>query len=793
MTLQADRSPLPDLGPLGQSAERTGSSDLTLRGVIRTIRKRQLLIYICGGGALTLAILVCIFMKPQYLATATVMVDKQGGIDLGSLASMASDLGGGGDAKTDLETNLTLIGGPTIALAVAKQLDLGNVEPYKAKRSLLPWKWNKPLPDASALQTDPEWQEPFLDKFGKNLKIEVQEDTRLITVGATNPDPYEAAKIANTVVSEYAQSYLETHYNSTAKAGVWLGDQLADLRKQVDKSQQDLVDYEHSQGLSGLTLGIGVGMGAGMAGGMGGMGGGGGVSMIGNSQIPDVNKLALINAELTAAESNRIDKEAIYQLTKTNSPDVVMSLSGSPLTAGGTSSVISGGGGLEMLNALRQQKTFLDVGYAQAASIYGSRDPKLQQLQSQLRAVDDQISQEMARINERASLDVQRAQNDENELKKSYSEQENKVDKLNDSATRVDILAGEAISSRELYEGLFTKLQEAKIEAGVKATNINLVDMARVPFKPTRPNWKLYPPIGLLAGILIGIAIAFFMENLDDVITTVDQASELTVLPVLSGIPSFRRDEAKSAPGGPSASRVEPSFLISKPNDPVAESYRQLRTAIEMSGDRDATRTLLITSSLPAEGKSTVSYNIAIAFAQQGKRVLLLDADIRRPSLHRLLRNNLSPGLSDILASGADWRQTIHIHPALDKLSLITAGTASPMPSELLGSPNFDKLLVELRREYDRVLIDSPPFLLVTDAAIISQKVDGTILVVRSGSTSRTALRRTLDGMARGTRHNLGLVLNRINTQSAEYYYSYGYYGSDKYYGEDSAGSKGDA
>jgi polysaccharide biosynthesis transport protein len=765
---------------IGPSLEKRHGGEQSLRDAIRTLRKRKVLIGLCVAVAFLLSLLVCIVMTPQYTSTATVLVDKQEGIDLGNLSGLASAVGGGDDAKTEIETHISLIESPSTALEVASELDLPKIAPFRAKPSI--FHREKPPIDSAVLQTDPKVQEAFLQIFSKHLKVETKEDTRLILVHVLNPDPYESAKIANTIVNVYIRQYLQTRFKATAQASNWLSDQLGDLKKNVEASQQKLIDYERKTGLSGVLLGASSST-------LPSGGGSGGLSLSSSPRIPDVDKLALLNQELTEAEANRIQKEAIYRLTQTNSPDVVIGLANSPLTSSTNSAVLTDGNGLSVLNVLRQQQAALQVDYASAASKYGSHNPRLIEMQQQVHALDDQVSKELERINERAKSDFQLAQRTEDGLRQSYKNQQGQVDKINDSATQLEVLAGEAASSRALYEELFTRLQEANIQAGVKATNINLVDPARAAATPTRPNWRLYPLLGIAAGFFFGLGAAFTLENLDDVLTTPDQLLGVTHLPVLAAIPVSRNSPGKAIAGHQSSAHVEPSLLITKPNDPIAESYRGLRTSIQMSGATDAMRTLLVTSPLGGDGKTTVCYNLAVAFAQQGKRVLLIDADMRKARMHHLMKISKMPGLSDVLATGLDWRDAAKRHSEISNLSFIPAGTTPPMPAELLSLPRFDQLLDELSQHFDLVLIDSPPVLLVTDALILSTKVYGTIVVVRSGVTSRTVFSRALEGLARSDGRKIGIVLNSINTSSVEYYYSYGYYGKDKYYEEEGVSS----
>jgi len=231
------------------------------------------------------------------------------------------------------------------------------------------------------------------------------------------------------------------------------------------------------------------------------------------------------------------------------------------------------------------------------------------------------------------------------------------------------------------------------------------------------------------------------------------------------------------------------SLLLTSPHSPIAESYRSLRTAIQLSAIDKPLEVLLISSPLGGDGKSTISYNTAIAFAQQGKRVLLVDADLRKSRLHRVFKVDRSPGLSEILTGQASLEAAIRPHTSVEGLSLLPAGISPPNPADLLGSHRFDDLLTHLRETYDLVILDSPPILLVTDAVVLTAKADGLILVIRSGVTTQPVLARVSEVLHRSPGHMLGLVLNAVDTRSIEYYYSYGYYGGSKYYGEEDSKS----
>jgi capsular exopolysaccharide synthesis family protein len=398
-------------------------------------------------------------------------------------------------------------------------------------------------------------------------------------------------------------------------------------------------------------------------------------------------------------------------------------------------------------------------------------------------SINEQIHQELIRINQRALNDFTLAQKTEDGIRGEYSKQEEEVNKLNDKMVNLEILAGEAISSRVLYEELNSRLQQAGVTAGVKATNLDLVDPARPAAKQSRPDWFVYPAIASGAGLLLGIAGAFIKENLDDAVVTPEQVQQISGYPVLATIPLVRASDL--APPIASPEFQESSLLVNQPKAPIAESYRVLRTAVQLSAIDSPLQVLIVCSPLPGDGKSMTCYNLAIAFAQQEKRVLIIDADMRKSKMHLMFGTQKSPGLSEVLAGSASFDAAVRPHHAVEHLSLLPAGIAPPNPAELVGSSRWDNLLALLRSRYDMIFIDSPPILLVTDAVILASKADGTIVVIRSGKTTRTVLSRISDWMNRSTGRQLGFVLNAVDTRSVEYYYAYGYNGDAKYYGDE--------
>jgi capsular exopolysaccharide synthesis family protein len=743
--------------------------EISLRELALVPWKRKAIVAGCAIFCTLAAILVCFVMTPRYKATSIIEIneDKQSGSSvLSSLASAAS--GGADDLKVKMETQIAVLQDNTIALNVMSKmgmLRLENPNPLSKAEG----------PQVSADALPARRREALIEQFEGHLKVEELKNSRLISITYTSKDPVQAARIANQIAEEYKTYLLTSNFTSSKDVSQWLSAQLGGLSDQVTKTQQAVAEFEHTHNLSASMLGLAsISGGSSSSAGAGGSGGGAGVA-----HIPELDRLGALNDEVTQAEAARIEKEAIYRLTATENPDLVAGLGTGTLAGLGNSTVISQGGGLEMLTNLREQEAAAQVARASAATKYGQKNPHLADIDNQLKSLHDQIQAEMGKIKQRAKNDLVLAQQNENALRASFDAQKTITSKMNDDVVQLGVLMEQARSTRELYDILFAKLQEANIDAGDSATNVTVADPARPPGTPWMPKPVLFPVAGLFGGLLLGIALAYLMESQDDTVADSFQVEQLSNLPVLGMIP-FHRMEAKPREG-PLATESS-SFLIA-PESATAESFRSLRSGLTLSGVGRKLKVLSITSALPGEGKSYTVYNLGLAFASTGLKVLIIDADLRRPRQHALFRVAREDGLADVLAGLKPLGEAIVPHPVEPNLSLLSAGRQSPLASELLGSGEIGKILEATRARFDLVLVDNAPVLPVADAIIVGTHCDGSIGVLRAGRTSRKALRRFVQTLARNRIHILGIVIEAVDMSATEYRSVYGY-NVQSYYGE---------
>jgi succinoglycan biosynthesis transport protein ExoP len=754
----------PDQLNLGNGLE---SEDLSLRQAIRTIRKRKWVLVgtMIACGALTL--LVTIILPSYYSSASTIEILKQqGDLSSSALNSLAGTLGAEDDVKTEIETEVSVLQSDDLGLETIERTHYE--DHLREKRGLFSRDLRDPkergLPLAQARKT----REQLLKEFESRLNVTPIQDTRLIQVVFEDQDAGFAANVANVLVEQYIQDRLGRRNMSTVQATSWMTGEIDSLKGQVQQAEQKLIDFQRQSGLIVVPTGGGT-----SATGQGG-------SATPGVTSPVLDRLTQMNSNLVAAESNRITQEALFRLAKAGDVDQLTNLASGlqGSTSGTTGSQIEL---FEGLASLRQQETNLKLQLATALETFGPKNPHLSDLNKQLDVVQGEIQTELKRIVNTTEMNYKVAKEAEDGIRKAYDDEEQQAYKMNDSQIRLAVLQQEADSTRALYEDLYTKLQESKLSEGIQSSNVALISNALPPYKAAHPKRLLDAALGLLAGTVLGIICVFVLDSLDDSVTSSLEAERISGIPVLAVIPLF---EAGTNPltGIPLPGIHKKGLESSKTfrsNAIASEAFRAFRTTILLSQAGSPPRTVMVASALPGEGKTTTCYGLGACFAILGNRVLLIDADLRRPSIHKHANVPNDKGLSNLLTSDISPNDVVVEDPNVHNLCIVPAGTIPPNPSELLGSSVFDKLLADFAKQFDIVVIDTPPAMVVADATIISVKVEGTVLVLRSGSTTRSALQRLTEGFRRNKANLLGSVLNAVNVQSPEYYYDHGYYGRE--------------
>jgi capsular exopolysaccharide synthesis family protein len=729
--------------------------DLSFAQIFLTLRKRKWIVLASLAAAAILAWEASVHMTPKYEAVGLIEVNKEASDMVGdAMSSMIEDSGAADslDYNITLQTHAKALQSDTLTFEVAEQLGLEKRPEFRLSP---PWSRLLPGPSLTPEEIDAEYQKPLdqsparralLSKvFEKTLTVKTIPGTRLIEVHFLSPNPEVAADVVNKLIGDYIEQYFRTRYAATAQASEWLSKELSGLKKEVDTGELKVVEAQKRAGLLGAGAEV---------------------------HSMAIVKLEGLSKQLTDAEGNRILAEAVDKIVKTGNLELIsIAAAGSGLTS--SPAAVSP---LSLLESLRAQEAQLKVQYAQASTKYGAAFPALVQLRNQIADLDSSIQAELNRLTARANNDFQIAKATEDRLRESFEQEKAVAEKLNDSAIQYTIQKHEVEVNRDLYDTLLAKLKGAGILSGLQSTNLVVVDPARTTPSPARPIYPLNMGIGLGVGLLGGIALAFIKEGTDNTLRSAEQVEEVASLPTLSVIPEFRGQNMLTTMKRGARS----VWCLDYPSSAAAEAYRLLRTSVLLTHIDCPPKVIMVTSALPKDGKSTTSINTAITLAQQGHKVLLVDADLRRPKVDAAL--NLPPvaGLTGMIVGEESQSLTYQPREDVPTLSILAAGIRPPNPAELLGSARMAELVKRWRAEFDFIVIDTPPVLAVSDAVVLSQYADATILVVCYKQTTKQSLLRARDMLLRANARISGIVVNRMNMNSADHYYSYGYYASQQ-------------
>jgi succinoglycan biosynthesis transport protein ExoP len=708
---------------------------------IRVLQKRKWVVLVCLVTIFSVVAIASLKMTPVYEAGGTIEINKpDASLNFQNSASFSLDY----FDPTELETDIKILQSNLLALQVIQELHLDRGAEFSSQAPPP----NDLAPDP--LQTDPAQAAAMVGSFKGNLRVALVPNTRIIEVHYRSPDPTKAANVVNTLMQTYVENNFKARFDSTMQASDWLQRQLVDLQMKVEASQEKLVRYQKEHEILGID----------------------------EKQNITMAKLDELNKELTDAESVRMDKEALYRMVESGDPDAIASSAGGLEEGGGGSGTQSAS---QLLEVLRSKQADLKIQAADLSTQFGPSYPKLTQLNNQLKEVDSQIQGEMKKVASKVHGQYTTALQRETMLHDALEKQKQEANKLNESAIEYNIIKRDSETYRTLYEGLLQKLKEAGVSAGLKSNNFRIVDRASTPAGPIEPNVPRNLLFALVLGLASGVGLAFLLEGLDNTVRTTEQAQVFSSLPSLGMIPLGSR----SAREGPNPKRLviatskESVELVTqvRPQSQMAESYRALRTSLLLSNLGAPPKVIMVTSALPQEGKTTTSINCAVVLAQKGVRVLLIDADLRRPSIHKTLGMGPHSGLSNVLTGSTTLEQAITRTAILPNLFVLPAGTPPPNPAELLASTNMRDVLAELSGQYDHIVIDTPPSLSVTDAVVLSPRADAVVLVIRSGQTTKTALRRSRDILMQVNAKVVGVLLNAVDLSSPDYYYYYEYQG----------------
>jgi capsular exopolysaccharide synthesis family protein len=637
----------------------------------------------------------------------------------------ASAAGFDDDPMRKLQTEVSILSSDSLLLAVARDLNLPNNPDFRGG------------PVYGHLDIDDPWVRTFvLLRMIQSVHVSIVPKTDIIRISYLSTSGKLSRDIVKQIIIDYIQRSYQTRYDSTQRVSQWLSNQLDDLKRDVETSQDKMIDLGKQVGTLGFD--------------------------------PTRNQIASSLEDLVKAQASaklaRILAESRYRLIAAQDPDQIeTTVAASPMMPQG------------LLGGLRGQIATAEATLAAASVTEGVNLPARKAAQAQLDTLREQVKAEEGRVLSESRQAYLLAKANEDQTSAALEQQKADAFKLRDLQVQYTLYQREFESNRTLYQGLLDKLRTAGIEAGLESLEIDVVDQAQIPAGPTLRSESTIIATYLALGLIVGILLAFLLESLDTGLRSIAEIEAITELPSLAIVPRSRRATAEQLA---SLTTVERNItVLTQPKSQFTEAFRSLRTALLLSTPGHEPKFILFTSATPSEGKTTAASNLAVILAQRGTRVLLIDADLRRPNIHHRFGLNGKVGLSTVLSGQTELERSVQSIAEVPGLDILASGPVPPFPTEMLGSPAMTELLRRCGELYTHVVLDSPPILSVTDGVLLSRMMDAVLIVVRHGKSSKQVVRRGRDLLARSNAPLAGIVLNAVDLNAPEYYGYYGYSG----------------
>ncbi len=704
----------------------------------RVLLKRRWVVYTSLAVVLGVVTLGSFLTRPVYTATVRLQIEPSAPSILPFKEVTASVP----DLRNDFyQTQYGLIQSRRVAREVITRLGLAEQEEFRVGRA-----------PAGPLKADAEaaLEPKRIDRFLTKLKVTPVRGSRLVDVLFSSYDRALAARVANQVADTYIAFNSEAQYNTTEKASQSLTHQVGSLQDEIDSKEKELQAYASEQGIFAL----------------------------GEKQSITLKKLNDLSDAYTRAQAGRIEREARYAALREATPEDLPEVLESKL-----------------IQDLTAKSAELTRKRAELSGKFKPDWPEMVRLNREIEETTTRLDSERKGIYGQvlgaAESSYRAARNQEEFLRKALDEQKRLTEAFNLKEIQYNNLKAEVSNRRSTLEALVKRQSETSSSAGlndVSAGNVRIVDPAEIPSRPSSPKIRLNILLSLIAGLGLGIGMAFFFEYLDKSVKTVEELQQAIGVPVIGLIPVLQGDGSKLrvVKGNGGDAPPQPVVELISHDDPkskIAEAFREVRTTLLVSQPGGPPRSILVASTMPGEGKTAVSLNLAISLAQIGRHVLIVDADLRKPRLHKLLGVANDRGLSNGLSgSGTPWAEPCKTQ--VPGLELLPSGPLPPNPADLLDSDRFAQLLRRfLDQGYDHVVYDSPPVLAVADAAIMAVRMDAVVMVVQAGVTNRDSLAHAVRRLQQVKARLTGALLNKLDfTQQGYYGYSY-----KRYYGEETA------
>lgn len=709
--------------------EEWSEQETHLKDFLLVVRKRLWLILTVVVVAGTIAAIMTFRQPSIYKATAQLIVEKQ----TPNILHIQEILQASPAYGDFYNTQLMILQSRTLAQSVADRLSLQEHPLFKGAR------------DAAGSPPSAAAREGLVTALCGMITVELAKNSFIFNINVRSTDPRLAAQVANALVDVYIDQNLKYKVDTTEQAGSWLAEQSADARKKLAASEKALQRFNEQNNVVSLE----------------------------DRQGSMSQKLGELSSELTKVRMERMDLELrLKQLGEQRQsagtgPEAVTYLAQFSDNAA--------------IQSLRTELTRHEFNLTELAKIYTPKHPKIVELVAQIQSLRRKLAAEAGSVTQGLENEYEIATKREENIRAAIQEQQEQLKSLNLKAIENSVIKREVESDRRVYDMLVSREKETDLLRGMRINNARLIDSALIPGAPESPNRPRSIRFGLLLGIIVGLGLAFFLEYFDDTVKDPEDLERYIPLPFLGVVPVLKSSNSDE--------HALDLLSLLDPGTAQAEAYRAVRTSLLFSSPDNPPRAFVITSAGPQEGKSLTAVNLAITMALNGNRVLLVDADLRKPRLHNVFGFPNTVGLSSLIGGEVEVGNIQHA-TTVPALKVITSGPIPPNPSELLGSERMHKLLESLREQYDQIVLDCTPLIGVSDAAVLSSRVDGVIMVVKAGATSRRIVRRCVKRLEDVQARIIGVVLNQLDTKKS-IYYSSAYYTSGYYADKKSGGADG--
>jgi capsular exopolysaccharide synthesis family protein len=717
-------------------AQSPVKEDLVLTDLWLIVRKRRILLASMAIGLAVLTWAYGMHRGAMYTATGELQIQPGSAADL--KPEISSVLGGGSQLDVVIESDSRILMSEKLLTTVARTLKLQDDPRFMGNSAArgIGFLKGKEVTTVHGNLDDSGVRSAIVGNLRSHLTIVRVPRTQMITISYVSRSPQLSADIVNALESEFIKNNFVAHYSSTQQVTNWLTGQIDDLRAVVQDSQDKMVDLQKKLGISALDPSH---------------------SMI-------VQEISNLEKGASDATEERVLEEARYRMLASLPPERIQDAT-TPMSMEGT-------GG--MLENLRTQRANASAELARQQPLYGPNYPTVKQLNGQIKALDREIAlQEKAVVN-KAKDAYGIAHTAEDQARGVLSNRVRELYGQRDDIVKYELLTEEYESNRHMYESILARLREAAVDAGLDSADISVVDLASLPMAPSSMSPITMAELGFVFGLFAGLALALLLERMDTRMRDSKQIQDLLGVPAIAIVPQTNWKNMGTEPDANSGPEI-----LWDARSSFAESIRVFRTSIQLSSTSRESRVIAITSCQPGEGKSTLSMNLAAALAQGGKKVVLVDTDMRRPSVYWRLGLSDRKGLSEFLTGLEPLDGVIQTHNTLPSLDLIPSGICPPLPADLLASDQMKNFVEVLRERYEYVIFDSPPALSVTDPLIVASLADGLVLVVRQGYCTRGMLARAGEIFRDVGVKVYGFVLNGVDASLPEYYGYLGYYSYD--------------